>query len=84
MTLWRVMTPTTSLGDRRWVHWDIAARFRHEAVRMAEQAALELGITFIGDIEVARVGPVYVPMERTTPASVSLPEGLAETKAGGV
>lgn len=64
MTLWQPMTPVKGApidGPQRYVHWLVAAPTRHEAERMSEQYALQLGIAFEGDIHVARFSPVVVP-----------------------
>ena len=59
--LWQVMTPTTALGEgQRWVKWRVATQYRHEAVRIVEQMALQMSVEFHGDIEVQLIGRCLV------------------------
>lgn len=58
--LWKVMTPIAgALGDRRWWPTYIVAVYRTDAIRIAEQAAGQLGFSFDGDIEVDQVGRCF-------------------------
>jgi hypothetical protein len=51
------MTPIQGrIGNQRWWQVEIVARFAHDAIRVAEQTALEQGFSFDGDIEVCSVG----------------------------
>lgn len=57
--LWRVMNPVRDHDPgtpARFVTWLVASGNRMDAARIAEQAALELGIAFEGDIELAPAG----------------------------
>jgi len=55
--VWRVMTPIQGrIGNQRWWSVEIVARYASDAVRVAEQAALQQGFSFDGDIEVCPVG----------------------------
>jgi len=55
--VWKVMTPIEGrFGFARWWQVEIVAKYAADAVRVAEQAALQQGFSFDGDIEVCPVG----------------------------
>ena len=54
--VWRVMTPIVgAFGNHRWRQPLIVAHYEKDAIRIAEQDALELGYSFTGDIQVSHV-----------------------------
>jgi hypothetical protein len=58
--VFQVMTPIRGrIGDARWWPVVIVAKHDDDAIRVAEQAAMQLGFTFDGDIEVNLIRRAY-------------------------